>query len=1210
VASAQNDSRNVSEAYKRIAYWSFDDNVIGKWNGDSKIEKAGLTTPDYPNFSVENKSAYFGGKTSLEITEKDFAAENLKFENGQTVTLEAWVNPGKLSNNQYAYIIGKGRNGKKEFIEQNQNYALRLHVKGNLAYPSFLFASKADKTKKGDHHRWTSTTGFPIESGWYHLAVTYTFGKGSSLKAWINGQSVDGNWDIGGKTNRAPMTDDDDIIIGTGYTKGPANTYKGWIDEVAVYRGELPAPVLAKHSEQKLHLPEYKIADVTPGVVTVEICEKDIPSSGWPIRVPEALETYQMPYFALLGVPRKYIETGVREDRPNPYLVRTYAVVNTVAGEHRILVRSFNACRLMIDGKYVTATPFRVQSSDGSINDRVDITVPKDLGPQTHFAPPGNQESLVTHQFEAGPHIVVMETIVGGWYGKNPRRFDVGETLIAIAPAGQADMEIVGPGTVRELMNDENVEQIKAEQLAMVDVMNIKARAKCREQTADYWTHRREDATQWLKNTPNVTVPTIPAGYPVQNEIDKFIAAKIEEVKKVTTAANDGSDFHREILPILQAKCFMCHSGAKVKGGLNLDKLDAALKGGESSLAAITPGNIDDSELLRRAMSHDASEVMPPKGDKLTAKEIELITKWIKTGAVWPSVPAEKIEFTELTDDLSFLRRLSLDTVGVVPSRAEIELFLQDKSPKRRVHAIDRYLDDARWANRWTSYWQDVLAENPNILNPTLNNTGPFRWWIHESLVDNKPIDMMVTELIHMNGSKRDGGPAGFAMASENDVPMAAKANIVSAAFLGVEMKCARCHDAPFHASSQEDLFALGAMLNNDQLKVPETSSVPGSSLKEDALIAVTLKPGAVIEPNWPFSRYCDADAVENMIAPNSTKRDQLAIYLTSHHNERFAQVIVNRLWREFMGRGIVEPVDDWERNDPTHPELLKWLGRELVRNNYDMKAVTRLILMSHAWQRKIDPTLDQPSLLMVSPIQRRNNAEQIVDSLFHVNEIKMPVESVNLDVDGGRDWGNSIDLGVPTHAWMFASTSNERDRPSLSLPRVQAVIDVLKAFGWRDTRQDPLTVRETAPNPIQPAIMANSTMSVWVTRMSCDHGMTKLALKDQTVKTLVDEIYLRYLTRYPTSDEASKMVEFLSPGYAERIVKTPPTPITKKHEAARYVSWSNHLTPEANEIKKELESAARQGDDPTPLLQADWRLRMEDAIWTLMNSPEFVFRP
>src|SRR6185312_17308613 len=97
---------------------------------------------------------------------------------------------------------------------------------------------------------------------------------------------------------------------------------------------------------------------------------------------------------------------------------------------------------------------------------------------------------------------------------------------------------------------------------------------------------------------------------------------------------------------------------------------------------------------------------------------------------------------TPLTDELTFLRRVTLDTVGVVPTYQEVQDFLRDTRADRRARVIDRLLADARWADHWVGYWQDVLAENPNILNPTLNNSGPFRWWIHEALADNKPIDM------------------------------------------------------------------------------------------------------------------------------------------------------------------------------------------------------------------------------------------------------------------------------------------------------------------------------------------------------------------------------------------------------------------------------------------------------------------------------------
>ena len=163
------------------------------------------------------------------------------------------------------------------------------------------------------------------------------------------------------------------------------------------------------------------------------------------------------------------------------------------------------------------------------------------------------------------------------------------------------------------------------------------------------------------------------------------------------------------------------------------------------------------------------------------------------------------------------------------------------------------------WADHWTSYWQDVLAENPNIVNPTLNNTGPFRWWIHESLIDNKPMDRFVTELIMMEGSRFYGGPAGFSIASQNDVPLAAKAHILGQALLGIQMQCARCHDAPFHDVTQKDLFSIAAMLKRNDENVPRTSTVTVSENGPVPNVPITLKPGQALslihisEPTRPY---------------------------------------------------------------------------------------------------------------------------------------------------------------------------------------------------------------------------------------------------------------------------------------------------------------------------------------------------------------------
>jgi hypothetical protein len=537
---------------------------------------------------------------------------------------------------------------------------------------------------------------------------------------------------------------------------------------------------------------------------------------------------------------------------------------------------------------------------------------------------------------------------------------------------------------------------------------------------------------------------------------------------------------------------------------------------------------------------------------------------------------------------------------------------MSDRSRDRRTRVIDRLLADPRWADNGMGYWLDVLAENPNLINPTLNNTGPFRWWIYESLLDNKPLDLFVTELLRLEGSERFGGPAGFGIASQNDVPLAAKGIIVSSAFLGVEMKCARCHDAPTHTSKQKELFQLAAMLQTKPLKVPTTSSVPLDHLRlggREPLIEVTLQPGSTVTPTWPFAQFCDEQTAASIAENPSDSRDQLAALITAPQNERFAQVMVNRIWQRFMGRGIVEMVGDWEKATPSHPDLLHWLGRELVRSGYNTKTIARLILTSHAYQRASDPKLTETSPLFTAPAPRRISAEQLVDSLFAATGKPFALEPVALDIDSVRTIDNALDLGRARRSWMLASTSNERDRPSLMLPRIQAVAEVMEVFGWRGARPDAGSgVREVGANVLQPALLSNGTMMTWLTRLSDDHGLTKFALENQPLDQFVERLFLRLFTRKPTSDERKIYSDALRDGYANRIVAQPSAEPAAPPARRKFVAWSNHMKSEANTLRLEEEAAARHGDPATKRLNPQWRGHFEDVIWALLNAPEWTY--
>ena len=477
----------------------------------------------------------------------------------------------------------------------------------------------------------------------------------------------------------------------------------------------------------------------------------------------------------------------------------------------------------------------------------------------------------------------------------------------------------------------------------------------------------------------------------------------------------------------------------------------------------------------------------------------------------------------------------------------------------------------------------------------------------------------MVTELLMLRGSEREGGSAGFGIATDNDAPLAAKAHVIGTAFLGVEMECARCHDSPYHETTQRDLFSLAAMLGRKELTVPASSTVPSGFFDENkgrqSLIQVTLAPGEVVKPLWPFmGMVADEErALQEAEIEIEDSRARLAALVTSANNERFAKVMVNRLWKRLMGVGIVEPVHDWEGQTPSHPQLLDWLASELLVSGYDQKHVLRLIMKSDAYAKEArgwNENVKPDRRYFAAPERRRLSAEQTVDSLFASSGLKMDVEELTFDPDGRRPAKTMISLGFPRRAWELASLSNERDRPSLALPKAQAVCDVLEAFGWEASRQGPVNLRRSEQNLLQPGVLANSTLSTWITNVSADSPMAELALQSKTVEDLVESLFLRFLSRLPGEDESRTMTAYLQKGFSER--RVPADQVRRVPELPRLprVSWTNHLNKEANRLKLIMEKRALDGEPADPRIDSKWRERFEDVIWSLINTPEFIWIP
>lgn len=923
--------------------------------------------------------------------------------------------------------------------------------------------------------------------------------------------------------------------------------------------------------------------------------------------------------FLLDQLPLRYDDWGIRTGWRAPVAVRMAADVDLPVGQHTILMRARGLARLWVAGKLVCTTKPLTGSPDGEepITPVSDPPAPGQR-PKWHR----QQEVIGTVDIEAsGPVRVVLEAIAGG------QRFrpEPGELTVAVRGGDGQAYSLLRPVDLaaESLPLTDRVVQAKLAQIAAsMNQTNDALRRSAAASRDPYWAERHQIAKQWVTTHPPPPIPEGAEG--TANPIDAFIAARLPQAGADAgeTVDEEAQYFHRHVLPILRSECFRCHGDKdQDQGGLRLNSRQAALAGGDSQLPAIKPGDPHASELIARVRNEDPDERMPPSGPPLTEEKIQVLQRWIAEGAKWPerSTLPSQTEVAPVVDDFQFLRRAYLDTVGVVPRESEIRRFVQDPAADKRERLIADLLEDPRWAGHWISYWQDVLAENPTMLNATLNSTGPFRWFLYDAFRDDKPVDRWVTELVMMRGGAAEGGSAGFAQAAQNDAPLAAKGHILASAFLGMEMQCARCHDSPYHTTTQQQLYSLAAMLARKPVSVPESSSVPAAFFEQktrESLIQVTLKPGEVVQPTWHFSALTGIEndpQLQALLENPDDSRERLAALITAPQNTRFAQVIVNRLWRRLIGAGIVEPPQDWEGNSPSHPELLDWLAKRFVANEYSLKHLTKLIMTSQLYQREAvgqNLAASPQERLFIAPERRRMTAEQVVDSFYVASGNKMDVEQMTIDPDGRRAASSRNTFGKPQRSWMLVSLSNERDRPSLTFPYAAKVEEMLAAFGWSAERQGPKTDRDHAANVRQPAVIANSSLTLWLTTAAHESQLADWAVEAESPEALVDSIFLAFLSRPPQAAEKQRFVQELANGFDQRLVPPVQVQAPEPWERLPQVTWSNHLRNEANSIQQEHAARVRQGPPPDPRIESQWRQRYEDFVWSVVNLREFLWVP
>ena len=746
----------VADHASPAAQWEFgtEEATWPAAKGNVQRDQAGPRPPEFPDMAENNTAVRLDAASYLAVPDTG-PSSDFDFTNGDAVTIEAWVNPSVLRQGQVSYVIGKGRTGSPKFARDNQNWSLRLVGANDQARLSFLFATKLSSSE-AHWHRWDSKLGFPVATGWHHIAIAYRFGDPKSIRGWINGEPTQGSWSYGGETTEPPVVDDDEVRIGNGF--------EGLLDGIAIHRAVLEDKVVASRfhrvGEPRMIKPQPEVMpqlDIPDGRVLVQLCE-GLPAHNrwlnegepWPA---ESIR-WTADAFLLPRIPLQYDSWGVRSRWNAPVLLRMAADVELPAGTHRFLLRARSLGRLWIDGQVVARTePVTKRPPDGEEPVTPVAKAPLD-GARVH----GYHQQEVFGEVTIAPGVtgksrVVLELVVGG----KGHRTETGEVCVAMLSADGKSYEVlVGQACSREAcpplsLTDAAVEPALLsieESLAQFDDQRRRAAAASQH---DFWQKRHGLARSWARENPS------PEARKGTHPIDAFITSKIQRAVAASKHADarQTEHFHGKVLPILREECFRCH-GEKAKGGLKLDSREAVLKAGDSEIPAVVPGDLDASELIVRIRSGD----MPPTEEGLSKEQIERLEQWVNDGAPWPAPPltAADVAIAPVIDDAAFLRRIYLDTIGIPPSEDEARAFLADEDPGKRSRLISDLLEDDRFADGWMSFWLDLLAENPSLLNASLNSTGPFRWFLYDSLRDNKPLDRMVTELIMMRGGAAEGG--------------------------------------------------------------------------------------------------------------------------------------------------------------------------------------------------------------------------------------------------------------------------------------------------------------------------------------------------------------------------------------------------------------------------------------------------------------------
>jgi hypothetical protein len=564
---------------------------------------------------------------------------------------------------------------------------------------------------------------------------------------------------------------------------------------------------------------------------------------------------------------------------------------------------------------------------------------------------------------------------------------------------------------------------------------------------------------------------------------ERLMAMKGQQQLRVIARYNDG----REVDVTAHAKFQSNHEG------LASVSADGLVSVGE------TPGEV--AIMASYLAQVDTFRVLVPRAEKIANYPKVPENNFIDM-LVFRKLRQLNIVPSDLADDAEYLRRVYLDVIGTLPTPAETRAFLADQRPSKRALVVDELLERPEFADYWALQWADLLRVDRQALGH--KRAYAYYRWIRDGLAANKPFDQFAREILTADGLPDENGPANFYKVV---VKPGERASTLTQVFLGMRIACAECHHHPYDRWSQTDYYGMQAFF------APLTFS---PTARGEVLLAV----GSPLTKHPRTGETVPAFALGTTMpaaSPAGDRRPLLAGWLTSPDNPWFARNLANRVWRHFLGRGLVEPVDDVrDTNPPSNPELLDALARHIIDSKFDLKKLIRTITASRVYQLSShpNPTNVGDEMNFSRSLFRPPGAEVLLDMVSQTTGIGERFTGTPPDTRAIQLWDNKINhyflklFGRPLRT---SACECERNHE----PGIAQILHLMNA----------------------PEIQ---------TKLSHEKGTVARMVRSMTDDAaLVEELYLTFFCRLPTDAERAVGVKYMA--------RDP----SRRQEAAEDIAWS-----------------------------------------------------